>query len=97
MTLRQFLFVLSAVELTSLLVPSYRLRVAELLSSDFRATVESLSSVHSSNTVAAFAGCKCRVGKVQKAFLFPVVKSYSVVPDLTHYFFFIVPFSFAQI
>ena len=36
------------VELTSILVPSYRLRVMALLTYGSRATVESLSSVHSS-------------------------------------------------
>ena len=39
-------------ELTSMLIPSCRLRITALLSSGCRATVESQSSVHSSSTVA---------------------------------------------
>ena len=55
-------------ELTSILIPSCRLRIPALLSSGCRATAESLSSVHSSSTVAEFtsglnANCTCRDGK----------------------------------
>ena len=39
-------------ELTSILIPSCRLRITALLSSGCRATAESLSSVRSSSTVA---------------------------------------------
>ena len=39
MSLRQFISVLSSVELASILVPSYRLRVTALVSSGCRATV----------------------------------------------------------
>jgi len=45
--LRQFILVLSSVELTSILVPSYKLRIMVLLISSCRATIENLSSVHS--------------------------------------------------
>ena len=40
----------SRIELTSILVPSYRLKVTALHSSGCRASVESLASVHSSST-----------------------------------------------
>ena len=69
----------ASVELTSILVTSYKLRVTALFSSGCRATVESLSSFHSSLQWQSYANCTCHVGKVQ-AFSFPVIKSYSVVP-----------------
>ena len=60
-------------ELTSILIPSCRLRITALLSSGCRATAESLFTVHSSSTVAEFtslnANCTCRDGKVQSIFI----------------------------
>ena len=57
----------------------HRLRVTALHSSGCRATVESLSSVHSSSTVAEATSLDAMSAKF-KAFSFPVIKSYSVVP-----------------
>ena len=77
--LRQFILVLSSVELTSILVPSYRLRVTALLSPGCRATVESLPMliVSLQHIVAELdANCTCHVGKVQS----PAIKSYSANP-----------------
>ena len=86
-------FELSNVELTSILVPSYRLRVTVLLSSGCRATVESLSSVHSSSTVTDLP-CWMLIARAVsaefKAFSFPVIKviplfRYSVITYSTFY------------
>ena len=80
-----FLIVLSnaSVKLTSILVPSYTLRVRALISFGCRATVESLSSVHSSSKVAELPHwmpiAHAMLAKF-KAFSFPVIKSYSDVP-----------------
>ena len=52
MTLGQFVLVLSSVELTSIRVILYKLRVTALLSCGCRPTVGSLFSVHSSPLVA---------------------------------------------
>ena len=95
MTLRQFIhvLVLSTVELTSILIPSYRLRVTALLSSGCRGTVESLSSVRSSSTVAELPRwmpiARAMSAKF-KAFSFPVIKvislsRYSVIPYSAFY------------
>ena len=44
--------------------------VTALLSSGYRATVESLSGVHSSSASTSLnANCTCRVGKVQSIFI----------------------------
>ena len=53
-----------------------------LHSSGCRATVESLSSVHSSSTVTELPWMAIAhdMSAKFKAFLFPVIKSYSVVP-----------------
>ena len=59
-----------------------------LLSSDCRGTVESLSSVHSSSTIAELpfsllvANCTYRVGKVQSIFISGQLKviRYSAIP-----------------
>ena len=73
-------------ELTSILVPSYELRVMVLLSSGWRATVESLSSVHGSLQYQSYlAGCQfaraMHVGKVQHIFIFLIpLFRYSVLP-----------------
>ena len=69
------ILVLSSVELTS--TPPYRLTVTALLSSGCRATVESLSSVHSSSTVAelpCWVPIACAVSANFKAFSFLVIK-----------------------
>ena len=67
----------------SILVPSYRLRVTALLSFCCRATIESLSSVHSSSTVAKLPHWMPVANVMStkfKAFSFPVINiSYSVV------------------
>ena len=72
-------------ELTSVLTPSCRLRITALLSSGCRATAdtESLSSVHSSSTVAElprWMPIARAVSAKFKAFSFPVIKSYSAIP-----------------
>ena len=46
----QTIIALSSVELTSILVPSHRLRIMALLSSGCRATVDGLTNVQSSST-----------------------------------------------
>ena len=69
---------LSSVELTSILVPSHRLRIMALLNSGCRATVDGLTNVQSSSTttVAELPRwmtiiCTCHVGRVQ-SISFPV-------------------------
>ena len=75
---RQFI-ILSSVELTSILVVvlSHRLRIMAVLSSGYRATVESLPNVHSSstthNSTSRDGNCMCRVSKVQSNFHFRTV------------------------
>ena len=61
--------IIQSVELTSILVPSRRLRIIALLSSGCRATVESVSNVRSSSTThSGRDNCTCRVGRVQRIF-----------------------------
>ena len=69
-------------ELTSILIPSCRLRITALLSSSCRAAAETLSSVHSSSTVAELPRSMpiARVVSAKfKAFSFSVIKSYSAI------------------
>ena len=94
MTLRQFILVLSTVEI---LILSYRLRITALLNPGCRATVERLSSVHSSSTVAELPRrvLIARAASAKfKAFSFPVVKSYSVFHNsvIPYSAFYSVPF-----
>ena len=73
MTLRQFILVLSSasVELSSILVPSYSLRVTALLTSGCSATVESLFIVLYSCRAMPIARA---VSAKFKAFSFPLIK-----------------------
>ena len=67
--------IIQSVELTSILVPSHRLRIMALLSSGCRATVEGLPKVQSSSTTHSGRAtslndnCTCRVGRVQSIFI----------------------------
>ena len=83
--------IIQSVELTSILVPSHRLRIMALLSSGCRATVEGLPNVRSSSTThSGRDNCTCRVGRVQRIFISGQLKviplfRYSVIPYSAFY------------
>ena len=86
MTLRQIRYVSPQQCRTNLYL--HRLKVKVLLSSGSRATVESMSSLHSSSTMVKlphWMPIARAVSAKFKAFSFPVIKGYSVIPYSAFY------------
>jgi len=83
--------IIQSVELTSILVPSRRLRIMAVLSPGCRATVEGVPNVRSSSTThSGRDNCTCRVGRVQSIFISGQLKviplfRYSVIPYSAFY------------